>query len=73
MGHHGASLSKDSDTLRYEALAKELAVSAAALRTFVHRLRRKYRHMLRAEVAQTVSSPEEVDDELRFLRSLFCI
>jgi len=29
--------------------------------------------MLRAEVAQTVSSPEEVDDELRFLRSLFSI
>jgi RNA polymerase sigma-70 factor (ECF subfamily) len=60
-------LNKDSDALRYEALAKELAVSAGALRTFVHRLRRKYRHMLRTEVAQTVSSPEEVDDEPRLI------
>jgi RNA polymerase sigma-70 factor (ECF subfamily) len=66
-------LNKDSDALRYEALAKELAVSAGALRTFVHRLRRKYRLMLRAEIAQTVSSPEEIDDELRFLLSVLSI
>jgi len=33
----------------------------------VHRLRRRYQELLRAEIAQTVASPEEVDDELRDL------
>jgi RNA polymerase sigma-70 factor (ECF subfamily) len=33
----------------------------------VHRLRRQYRRVLRAEIAQTVGSPEEIDDEIRHL------
>jgi RNA polymerase sigma-70 factor (ECF subfamily) len=37
----------------------------------VHRLRKRFRDQLRQEVARTVSSPGEVDDELRYLRSLF--
>jgi RNA polymerase sigma factor (sigma-70 family) len=53
----------------YEALAQEMGVSAGALRTMVHRLRREYRDLLRAEIAATVSTPEEIDDEIRFLLS----
>jgi RNA polymerase sigma-70 factor (ECF subfamily) len=33
----------------------------------VHRLRRRCRDLLREEIAQTVSGPEEVDEELRDL------
>jgi len=33
----------------------------------VHRLRQRYRELLRAEIANTVASPDEVDDELRHL------
>jgi RNA polymerase sigma-70 factor (ECF subfamily) len=33
----------------------------------VHRLRRRYGELLRTEIAQTVSSPEEIEDELRDL------
>ncbi|HUU93959.1 MAG TPA: hypothetical protein VM238_22420 [Phycisphaerae bacterium] len=33
----------------------------------VYRLRREYRRLLRAEIAQTVSSPEEIGDEIRHL------
>jgi len=36
----------------------------------VHRMRRRYRQLLRAEIAETVSKPEEVDDEIRFLVSV---
>jgi RNA polymerase sigma-70 factor (ECF subfamily) len=32
-----------------------------------HRLRRRYRELLREEVAQTVEAPEDIDDELRNL------
>jgi DNA-directed RNA polymerase specialized sigma24 family protein len=62
-------LNKDSDSGRYETLAQEMGVSSGALRMSVHRIRRKYRRLLREEIAETVSRPEEVDAELRFLLS----
>ena len=37
------------------------------MKSAVHRLRQRYRHLLRDEIAQTVSSPDEVDEELRHL------
>jgi DNA-directed RNA polymerase specialized sigma24 family protein len=51
----------------YEALAARLGMSAGALRTAVHRMRHRYRAILRAEIAETVSTPEEIDEEIRFL------
>lgn len=62
-----AYLHGDSKVIRYEELAAEMGVNAGALRTQVHRMRRKYRDLLRAEIAQTVSTPAEIDDEIRFL------
>lgn len=51
----------------YAELAKKLEMSESALKSGIHRFRKRYRDLLRAEVASTVSSPEEVDAELRFL------
>ena len=62
-------LTKDADT-RCEALAQEMGVSSGALRMSLHRLRRKYRHILREEIAETVSTPAEIDEEIRFLMSV---
>jgi RNA polymerase sigma-70 factor (ECF subfamily) len=64
-----ALLTKDADA-RCEALAQEMGVSAGALRMSLHRLRRKYRHILREEIAETVSAPTEIDEEIRFLMSV---
>jgi DNA-directed RNA polymerase specialized sigma24 family protein len=64
-----ALLTKDADA-RCEALALEMGVSAGALRMSLHRLRRKYRHILREEIAETVSTPTEIDEEIRFLMSV---
>jgi len=36
-----------------------------------YRLRRKYRHILREEIAETVSTPTEIDEEIHFLMSVF--
>jgi DNA-directed RNA polymerase specialized sigma24 family protein len=57
------------DDLRtpYEQLAPEFNTTASALKVAAHRLRRRYRELLRDEIAETVSSPEEVDEELRAL------
>ncbi len=51
----------------YALLARQLGLNEGALRTAVHRLRKRYRELIREEVANTVSSPEEIDDEIRYL------
>ncbi len=51
-------------------LAKGLGLTEGALRAAVHRLRENYRERLRAEVAHTVSTPSEIEPELRYLISV---
>ena len=51
----------------YADLAAELGMSGQAIKVTVHRLRRRYGELLRAEIAQTVTTAEEIDDELRDL------
>ncbi len=51
----------------YAEVAAELGLSEGALKVVVHRMRTRYRELLRVEVAHTVARPEEVDDELRHL------
>ena len=51
----------------YAALAGQLKVSEGAVKTAVHRLRKRYRHLLEAEIANTVTSPDEVKEEMAYL------
>jgi hypothetical protein len=53
----------------YRQVADALSLSLGALKTAIHRLRSRYRALLREEVARTVAKPAEVDEELRFLRA----
>ena len=47
--------------------AARLGMTEGALKTAVHRLRQRYRRFLRAEIAETVSDPEEIQMEMRHL------
>lgn len=49
------------------ATATRLGLPFPTLRTHIRRLRERYRKVLRAEVARTVATPEEIDGELRHL------
>ena len=51
--------------------ASELAMKEAAARMAVSRLRDRYREILRAEIAETVTSPEDVDAEISHLFAVF--
>jgi RNA polymerase sigma-70 factor (ECF subfamily) len=53
--------------LPYAELAAKLGISEGTVKSSVHRLRQRYRHLLRCEIAQTVAEPGEVDEELRHL------
>lgn len=57
-------LSTPSADLDYETLSWELGVRPEAARMAVSRLRRRYRELLRAEIAHTVSTSEEIELEL---------
>jgi hypothetical protein len=50
----------------YRQTANALGLSLAAVKTTIHRLRGRYRALLREEVARTVATSSEVDEELRF-------
>jgi len=60
-------LATDPEEAPYAELAAELDTTAGALKTRVSRLRKRFRELLRAEVADTVESPDDIDDELRHL------
>jgi DNA-directed RNA polymerase specialized sigma24 family protein len=60
-------LNRDPAAKSYEAVAAELGTTPGALRVKVHRMRRRYRDLLRAEIAETVSTAADIDDEIRFL------
>jgi len=51
----------------YAALATRLGMEEGAVKVAVHRLRLRYRELLRAEIANTVASAEEVEAEMRHL------
>jgi len=54
----------------YQGLAGKLQLSEGALRVAAHRLRERYRTLLREAVSETVAVPEDVEDELRYLVSV---
>jgi RNA polymerase sigma-70 factor (ECF subfamily) len=47
--------------------AARLGMTVGAVKVAVHRLRQRYRRILRAEIAETVSDPSDIDDEMRYL------
>jgi DNA-directed RNA polymerase specialized sigma24 family protein len=51
----------------YEGVAQKLGVADSSVAVLVHRLRLRYRELVRAEVGQTVSSPTELEEEMRHL------
>jgi RNA polymerase sigma-70 factor (ECF subfamily) len=60
----------EKNALSYAAMATQLGMTEGAVKVAVHRLRQRYGELLRAEVAQTVSTPAEVKEELRYLVSV---
>jgi RNA polymerase sigma-70 factor (ECF subfamily) len=63
-------LTSDLRELSYQSAADRLGLPLSAVKTTVHRLRRDYRSKLREEIGRTVSSPDEIDDELAYLRKV---
>ena len=61
------TLTEASRTVAYAEIARRLETTEGVVKVAVHRLRQRYREVLRAEIADTVASPGEVEAELRNL------
>jgi RNA polymerase sigma-70 factor (ECF subfamily) len=60
-------LTADKRSVPYAELGRRIGLSEGAIKVAVHRLRQRYRELLRAEIAQTVASPADVEREIRHL------
>ncbi|MEO8426861.1 MAG: ECF-type sigma factor [Verrucomicrobiota bacterium] len=64
-------LSGDRAPLSHAEVGRLLGMSEGATKVAVHRLRQRYRDCLREQIAQTVSTAAEVDEEIRQLFAVF--
>jgi RNA polymerase sigma factor (sigma-70 family) len=62
-----ASLLGEGPAGGYAAAAQELGSTEGAVKVAIHRLRKTFRTELRAAIAETVSDPREIDEELKYL------
>jgi len=60
-------LTGDAAGKSYREMAAELQLTEGAVKVTVHRLRRRFGELIREQIARTVDSPEEIDDEIREL------
>jgi len=63
-------LTRPTDRSGYTGSVDRLNIDANAVAAEVFRLRRRYRELVRAEVANTVATPAEIDAEVRYLVEL---
>lgn len=60
-------LGGETHTVPYKQVAEDLSMSEDAVKMAVYRLRKYYRELLRAEIAQTVASQDQVEEEIQNL------
>jgi RNA polymerase sigma-70 factor (ECF subfamily) len=62
-----ACLTADRGEICYMEIATALGMSEGTARVALHRLRKRFREIFREEIAHTVSGPEEIEEEVRYL------
>ena len=63
-------LSSEGDENTYEQAGAALNRPAKTVAVAVHRIRRRFRHLVRSAIADTVSTPDEIEEEYRSLFSV---
>jgi RNA polymerase sigma-70 factor (ECF subfamily) len=60
-------LGAERGTIPYKNLAADLDMTEPAVRVAMHRLRQRYHELVREEIAQTVTTDEQIDEEIKDL------
>ncbi|HEY2714449.1 MAG TPA: hypothetical protein VGI60_18200 [Chthoniobacterales bacterium] len=61
------ALTAEREDVSYATLASELGMEETKIKKLLHQMRQRYRQLLRAEVAETIENPDDIDEELRYL------
>ncbi|MCX6867647.1 MAG: sigma-70 family RNA polymerase sigma factor, partial [Verrucomicrobia bacterium] len=64
-------ISLDATMAAYDEIAARHGLTEGAVKAAAHRLRQGFRGALRRSIAETVTSEEEIDDEIRHLFTVF--
>lgn len=64
-------LTADSEHTPYSDISEQLEITEGAARIAVFRLKRRYRELLQAEIAHTVATEGSIEEEIRYLMSVF--
>jgi len=62
-----APLLTEGNTVQYAEIARQCNITEGSVKLAVHRFCKIHRGLLRQKIAETVASPADVDDEIRFL------
>jgi RNA polymerase sigma factor (sigma-70 family) len=65
------TISPHLESLPYSQLAADLDMTEGAVKVAVHRFRQRYRDCLHTSLQDTLENPDDADEELRYLLSLF--
>jgi len=65
--HLKVYLTAEKNSISYRDVAAKLDMTEGAVKVAVHRLRQRYRELLRDEIAQTVTTEDQIDEEIRDL------
>ncbi|MEO7298032.1 MAG: sigma factor-like helix-turn-helix DNA-binding protein, partial [Verrucomicrobiota bacterium] len=60
-------LTGDTETLSQADVARQLGVNEGAIKVAIHRLRRRFRELVKTEISQTLNDPSQVAEELACL------
>ena len=61
-------LTGDAGELSHAEVAVQLGLSEGAVKVTIHRLRRRFREIIKREISQTLNDPTQVNEELRHLQ-----
>ena len=62
----------DLESVSQAETARQLGLTEGAAKVAIHRLRRRFRELVKTEIAHTVGEPNEVQSELRYLLEVLC-
>ena len=63
-------VSAEGPSVTYEEAAKRVGLTVSAAKSAIHRLRQRYQELIRAEIAQTVTTRREIDEEICYLLAI---
>jgi len=63
------AIAAGEERIPFAEAARVLGMTENAVHVAAHRLRKRYRELIREEIAHTVSRPDEIDDEIRWMIS----